>query len=347
MVNTRTDAELAAAVQAAVDAMLPQIREQAKGEDAWSLLYLDSFQRAVHFFLFLPRAEQDDIEEQSTIPSAKASEKVADAVTATWKSCRRSRDDYDRSPECSDHEAQDVRPISPLQSAGNVDQRNRGQQSHRSTNFGFPSSRRGLVIADKKPDASGHALHLLRNSPNNFSLKKKHEEHLRTVLTEFMTGESIYAHFLSGEFGCGSGIRRGFLFSRLAIPLTNLMRKAKVCMETKKRKRALKELNHRLVSFCAYSYSPIWFQLGNLGWIERNLEGPEMIEVTNEKTPSQEKLKGKLKLAFWYQGQVSPPFHKTFEILAREYGDFLSFGFTSSASHVHNGVSCIITPRFT
>ncbi|GJZ46450.1 hypothetical protein Tco_0594046 [Tanacetum coccineum] len=28
MVNTRTDAELAAAVQAAVDAMLPQIREQ-------------------------------------------------------------------------------------------------------------------------------------------------------------------------------------------------------------------------------------------------------------------------------------------------------------------------------
>ncbi|GJX03915.1 putative reverse transcriptase domain-containing protein, partial [Tanacetum coccineum] len=87
MVNTRTDAELAAAVQAAVDAMLPQIREQ-----------------------FTNVAQ------------------VADA--ARNLEILRGRDDYDRS------ERSDKR-----NSGAGRDQRNKGQQSHRSTNSGFQQSR--------------------------------------------------------------------------------------------------------------------------------------------------------------------------------------------------------------
>ncbi|GKA04964.1 zinc finger, CCHC-type, retrotransposon gag domain protein [Tanacetum coccineum] len=114
MVNTRTDAELAAAVQAAVDAMLPQIREQslfilglsasisrnpirsrrqlavykfegdalawwkaykqAKGGDAWVLTLTWAAFKELFFLQFFPRAEQERLKREYHSIRQRASE---------------------------------------------------------------------------------------------------------------------------------------------------------------------------------------------------------------------------------------------------------------------------------
>ncbi|GJU25700.1 putative reverse transcriptase domain-containing protein [Tanacetum coccineum] len=121
MVNTRTDAELAAAVQAAVDAMLPQIREQkaAAPVDADNRIHpyekiydvMDSF-KELFFLQFFPRAEQERLKREYHSIRQRASEKSTSTLQSFLRQlvfldscghCRRTGeelslgDDYDRS----------------------------------------------------------------------------------------------------------------------------------------------------------------------------------------------------------------------------------------------------------
>ncbi|GKF52938.1 zinc finger, CCHC-type, retrotransposon gag domain protein, partial [Tanacetum coccineum] len=66
MVNTRTDAKLAAAVQAAVDAMLPQIREL--------VVYKFEAFKELFFLQFFPRAEHERLKREYHSIRQRASE---------------------------------------------------------------------------------------------------------------------------------------------------------------------------------------------------------------------------------------------------------------------------------
>nr|GFC39847.1 putative reverse transcriptase domain-containing protein [Tanacetum cinerariifolium] len=78
--------------------------------------------------------------------------------------------------------------------------------------------------------------------------EKEHEQHLRIVL-EILRQKKLYAKFSYLQMA-SLWIHQSFVegFSRLALPLTQLMRKGEKFVWTDERKESFKELKHRLVS---------------------------------------------------------------------------------------------------
>ncbi|GJW40069.1 putative reverse transcriptase domain-containing protein [Tanacetum coccineum] len=198
MVNTRTDAELAAAVQAAVDAMLPQFASSSAKRYRTDLPYGEDLRRddchdafkpnwlcrtfkELFFLQFFPRAEQERLKREYHSIRQRASENsteymqrflrlagfLGQAAGTAEEQAKNFRwglhkDDYDRS-ERSDkrhksgdryhpysqqgshrsHGQSDDRQKNDRQGSSGAghDQRNRGQQFHRSTSSDSQQSR--------------------------------------------------------------------------------------------------------------------------------------------------------------------------------------------------------------
>ncbi|GJW48209.1 putative reverse transcriptase domain-containing protein [Tanacetum coccineum] len=77
--------------------------------------------------------------------------------------------------------------------------------------------------------------------------KEEHEEHLRTVL-QILRQEKLYAKFSKCEFWLSYYRRFVEGFSRLALPLTKLMRKGEKFVWNEEREKSFEELKQRLVS---------------------------------------------------------------------------------------------------